>query len=56
MNKKNDAVEKALELLELDAQPSKGQKDRMLEHIVTESEAEQISGLVRIKQFVITYP
>jgi len=50
MRKKNDAVEKALILLEQDSLPSEQQKDRMLAHIVATSEAEQTSSVVRLRQ------
>lgn len=53
---KDELLNKAFETLEQDGKPTDQQKDIMLDHILTECTAEDVSYMGKIKKLIITYP
>lgn len=56
MAKKDDFMKKAFEVIEQDGLPTMKQKDKMLNHILMECEAEKTSGISKLKKLVVAYP
>lgn len=56
MAKKDELFERVFEELEQNGKPTEQQKDMMLNHILMQCKAENISGFGRLKRFVVAYP
>lgn len=56
MAKKDDLFERAFEVLEQDGKPTEHQKEMMLNHILVECKAENVSGVEWLKRLVVINP
>lgn len=56
MNKKDSMLEKAFKTMEQTSYPTKAQKEAMLSRILLECEAENASGIEKLKRLIGVYP
>lgn len=56
MVKKDELFKRAFEVLEQDGKPTEQQKDMMLNRILTECKAENVSGVGKLKKLFVAYP
>lgn len=56
MSKKDEFFDKAFETLKQEGIPTEQQRDIMLDYILKESKAKNISGIGKIKTLIVSYP